>query len=182
MLRRGFAKTIVSIDVDPARSIGLRYVSRPTYVCCRRLVRLTSVGAVTSPLLHHQHTPKPRMPTHQMLKRIISFLKRELLNHASDAMKLCKGNGFLGIEFHARRPAADRGALVDQGQGVDFDLTNCYPWSAFRLVSIGTCNLRAKRTNFPDGANPFTRSPMMSGIGAVLTIIAAPPIFIKASA
>ena len=74
------------------------------------------------------------MPTHQMLPRIISFLKRELLNHALDAMKLCKGNGFLGIEFHARRPAVDRGAFVDQRQGVDFDLTNGCPWSAFRLV------------------------------------------------
>ena len=65
------------------------------------------------------------MPSHHMIVRLVSLCQRELFNHAVDVVKLRKVDRFLAIECLARRPAVDRGALGDQGRGVDFDLTGC---------------------------------------------------------
>lgn len=45
----------------------------------------------------------------------------------------------------------------------------------------GDSGLRARRRSFPCGARPLIRSPMISGLGAVETIRAAPPSLCNAS-
>ena len=68
-----------------------------------------------SPLIHHQYAPEPRMSAHHMLIRLIGLCEREFFNHAVDAMKLCKVDGFLAIECVAGGPAVDGDTLTDHG-------------------------------------------------------------------
>jgi hypothetical protein len=63
-----------------------------------------------------------------MLDRILHFVERELLNHALDALLLCKVNRFFTVEGVARWPAVDRGAFVDQRDGVDGDVADSCAW------------------------------------------------------
>ena len=59
-----------------------------------------------------------------MFKGFIGLCKGKLFNHAFDVMEPRKGDGFFAIECPARRPTLDRCAFVDQGRGVDFDVTH----------------------------------------------------------
>ena len=95
------------------------------------------------------------MPTHHMIIRLVSLRKRELLNHAIDAMKLRKVDRFLTIECLAGRPAVDRGTFLDHGYGVDFDLTHCYQsqYSAW---------VKAKNVTYETKAPAFLQVPIHS--------------------
>ena len=130
---------------------------------------------------HCKHSPEPSFSIHHMLKSFVSFVKWEFLDHAIDVVQLGEFHCFLAIERLARRPAMHGGPVLDKGKGVDLNLTDGY--CPLASVSTGVnSDLRAKRTSFPCDPRPLIKSPMIFGIGAVDTIILAPPIFCNASA
>lgn len=48
-------------------------------------------------LVHRQHSPESWLPCQHMLHCLLRLLQREFLNHALDAMGLCKRNRVLRI-------------------------------------------------------------------------------------
>ena len=101
------------------QSQNLMYI-KLAYLC----VLLGVLSSVEYHLFHHQHGPKPRMPTHHMIECLVSFRKGELFNHALDVMELRKVDSFFAVEGLARRPAVNREALLDHVRAVDLDATS----------------------------------------------------------
>ena len=101
-----------------------------------KLAYLCKLSSVEYRLFHHQHGPKPRMPTHHMIVCLVSFGKGERLNHALDVMKLRKVDSFFAVQCLAGRPAVDRGALLNHDRAVDLDpTTRCQGQCRIRLTS-----------------------------------------------
>ena len=118
--RMGVALASSACRCNPGIKQKIHRIYKLAYLC----VLLCVLSSAEYHLFHHQHGPKPRMPTHHMIERLVSFSKGERFNHALDVMEFCKVDGFFAVECLAGRPAVNRGALLDHVRAVDLNATS----------------------------------------------------------
>jgi hypothetical protein len=77
-----------------------------------------------SGLLHDQDRPETDLATLHMLKGLVDFLKRELLNHALDSMRFRKRNRLFTIQRVPSRPSVDAQPILNQRRSADRNIAN----------------------------------------------------------
>jgi hypothetical protein len=82
------------------------------------------ITAQISGLLHNQDRPETDLPTLHMLKGLVDFFKRELLNHALHPVRFRKRNRLFAIQRVPSRPSVNTQPVLDQRRRADRNIAH----------------------------------------------------------